>query len=106
MLLSCGPYVLKQVLSKIEDSGGPGKQCLQRMKNIELDWVTFPNLRLYPPERSEGKDEWWWENDGHEVDVDYIRGAQYNGHYDELDHEGGYYDDNYYEAEDASLYPP
>ena len=105
MFLSCGPYVLKQVLSRIEDSGGPGKQMLRRIKKIELDWVTFPNLQIYPPERSEGKDEWWWENDNHEIDVDYIRGAQYNGNYDEHDYEGGYYDDNFYEAEDDSLYP-
>lgn len=106
VFLSCGPYVLKQVLSRIEDSGGPGKQLLRRIKKIELDWVTFPNLRIYPPERSEGKDEWWWENDTHEVDVDYVRGAQYNGHHDEHDYEGGFYDDNFYEAEDNSLYPP
>ncbi|KAJ4287970.1 hypothetical protein N0V90_011985 [Kalmusia sp. IMI 367209] len=105
VFLSCGPYVLKQLLARIEDTGGPGKQWLKRIKNIELDWVTFPNLRLYPPERSEGKDEWWWENDGHEVDVDYIRGAQYSGHYDEHDYEGGYYDDNFYQPEDSSLYP-
>ncbi|KAF2437412.1 hypothetical protein P171DRAFT_182362 [Karstenula rhodostoma CBS 690.94] len=103
--LSCGPYVLQQLLARIEDTGGPGKQWLKRIKKIELDWITFPNLRLYPPERSEGKREWYWENDGHEVDVDYIRGAQYNGHYDEHDYEGGYYDDNFYEAENASLYP-
>lgn len=106
VFLSCGPYVLKQLLARIEDTGGPGKQWLKRMRKIELDWVTFPNLRIYPPERSEGKDEWWWENDGLEVDVDYIRGAQYSGHYDEHDYEGGYYDDNFYEAEDSSLYPP
>ncbi|OAF98955.1 uncharacterized protein CC84DRAFT_1191449 [Paraphaeosphaeria sporulosa] len=103
--LSCGPYVLKQLLSRIEATGGPGKRWLKRIKRIELDWVTFPNLRIYPPERSEGKDEWYWEHDNHEVDVDYIRGAQYSGHYDEHDYEGGYYDDNFYEAEDASLYP-
>ncbi|KAL5387782.1 hypothetical protein PMIN02_008011 [Paraphaeosphaeria minitans] len=103
--LSCGPYVLKQLLSRVEATGGPGKQWLRRIKRIELDWVTFPNLRIYPPERTEGKDKWYWEHDTHEVDVDYIRAAQYSGHYDEHDYEGGYYDDNFYEAEDASLYP-
>ncbi|KAJ4345285.1 uncharacterized protein N0V89_011415 [Didymosphaeria variabile] len=103
--LSCGLYVLKQFLASIEATGGPGKQWLKRMRKIELNWVTFPNLRNYPPERSDGKDVWWWENDGQEVDVDYIRGAQYNGHYDEHDYEGGYYDDNFYEAENTSLYP-
>lgn len=105
IFLSCGSYVLKQVLSRIEDSGAPGKQWLQRMKRIELDWVTFPNLRLYPPERREGKDEWWWEHDEQEIDVDYIRGAQYSGHYDEHDYEGGHYDDNFYEAESSTFYP-
>lgn len=70
-----------------------------------MDWITFPNLRMYPPERSNGKDEWWWENDGQEVDVDYIRGAQYNGHYDEYDYEGSGYDDNLYEPSDTQLYP-
>lgn len=103
--LSCGPYVLKQLFSRVEATGGPGKHWLMRIKRIELDWVTFPNLRIYPPERSEGKNEWYGEQDTHEVDVDYIRGAQYSGHYDEHDYEGGYYDDNYYEAEDAALYP-
>lgn len=105
VFLSCGPYVLKQLLTKIEDNGGRYKQWLKWIRNIELDWVTFPNLRIYPPERSEGKDEWWWERDEHEVDVDYVRGAQYSGHYDEHDYEGGHYDDNFYEAEDDALYP-
>lgn len=77
------------------------------MHKIELDWVTFPNLRIYPPNRDDEKDEWWWEQeeDGMEVDVDHIRGAQYSGHYDEHDHEGGNYDDNFYEPSDMSLYP-
>lgn len=75
------------------------------MRKIELDWITFPNLRVYPPNRENGKDEWWWESDGVEVDVDYVRGAQYSGHYDEYDYEGSGYDDNFYEPEDASLYP-
>ncbi|CAI6331575.1 unnamed protein product [Periconia digitata] len=105
IFLSGGPYVLKQLLARIEHKGGPFKQYLRWIKQIELDWVTFPNLRAYPPERSEGRDEWWWEADNHEVDVDYIRGAQYSGYYDEHDYEGGYYDDNFYEAEDESLYP-
>lgn len=79
------------------------------MRKIELEWVTFPNLRIYPPNRDDGKDEWWWEQeegeDYMEVDVDYIRGVQYNGHYDEHDHEGGHYDDNFYDPSDMSLYP-
>jgi hypothetical protein len=75
------------------------------MKNIELDWVTFPNLTHYPPDRESGRDEWYWEQDQQEVDVDYIRGAQYDGHYDEYDHEGGHYDDNFYDPSDAQLYP-
>ncbi|PVH99180.1 hypothetical protein DM02DRAFT_615225 [Periconia macrospinosa] len=105
VFLSGGPYVLKQLLTRIEEKGGPFKQYLKWIKKIELDWVTFPNLRAYPPERSEGRDEWWWETDEVEVDVDYIRGAQYSGHYDEYDYEGGYYDDNFYEADDETLYP-
>jgi hypothetical protein len=75
------------------------------MRNIELDWVTFPDLKHYPPDRENGRDEWYWEQDQQEVDVDYIRGAQYNGHYDEYDHEGGHYDDNFYDPSDATLYP-
>jgi hypothetical protein len=67
--------------------------------------VTFPNLTHYPPDRDEGRDEWYWEHDEEEVDVDYIRGAQYSGHYDEYDHEGGHYDDNFYDPSDSSLYP-
>ena len=76
------------------------------MKKIELDWVTFPNLKLYPPEdREDGRDEWYWAYDQEEVDVDYVRGAQYNGHYDEYDHEGGHYEDNFYEPSNTALYP-
>jgi hypothetical protein len=105
VFLSCGPYVLKQLLARVEEKGGPCKQWLKWIKKIELEWVTFPNLRSYPPERSGGQDEWWWERDEQEVDVDYVRGAQYNGHYDEHNYEGGYYDDNFYGAEDESLYP-
>ncbi|KAL1603539.1 hypothetical protein SLS60_005127 [Paraconiothyrium brasiliense] len=105
VFLSCGAYVLKQLLTTIEATGGPGKQWLKRIRKVHFDWTTFPNLRNYPPERSEAKDLWWCENDGEEVDVDYIRGAQYNGHYDEHDYEGGYYDDNFYDAENTTLYP-
>ncbi|KAF1951858.1 hypothetical protein CC80DRAFT_573472 [Byssothecium circinans] len=111
LFLSCGPYVLKNILSRIEETrvedGGYGKEWLGWIKKMEFDWVTFPNLRIYPPERSDGRDEWWWERDGQEIDVDYIRGAQYSSHYDEHDYEGGcgYYDDNFYGAEDAALYP-
>jgi hypothetical protein len=67
--------------------------------------VTFPSLTHYPPDREEGRDEWYWEHDEVEVDVDYIRGAQYSGHYDEHDYEGGHYDDNFYDPSDSSLYP-
>lgn len=123
VFLSCGPFVLKAILSRIEEQNGPGRRWLRWIKSIELDWVTFPNLTHYPPDREGGRDEWYWENeeeygngngggsgevcmyDEEEVDVDYIRGAQYNGHYDEYDHEGGHYDDNFYDPDDASLYP-
>lgn len=67
--------------------------------------MTFPNLKLYPPDREQGRDEWYWEHDEADVDVDYVRGAQYNGHYDEYDHEGGHYEDNFYEPSNTSLYP-
>ncbi|KAF2132644.1 hypothetical protein P153DRAFT_333089 [Dothidotthia symphoricarpi CBS 119687] len=105
VFLSCGPFVLKSLLERIEEQNGPGRQWLRWIKKVELDWVTFPNLRCYPPDREEGRDEWWWEHDGEGVDVDYVRGAQYNGHYDEHDYEGGHYDDNFYDPIDASLYP-
>jgi hypothetical protein len=105
VFLSCGPFVLKAILSKIEPS------WLSWLKSVELDWVTFPNLAHYPPSREDGRDEWYWETDaaGGDVDsgvvVDVIRGAQYNAHYDEHDHEGGHYDDNLYDPSDAELYP-
>jgi hypothetical protein len=105
VFLSCGPFVLKALLERIEEQNGPGRQWLKWMKKIELDWVTFPNLTHYPPDREAGRDEWYWEQDEQEVDVDHIRGAQYNGHYDEYDHEGGHYDDNFYDPSDATLYP-
>jgi hypothetical protein len=97
--------VLKVLLERIAEQNGPGRQWLKWLRNIELDWVTFPNLRYYPPDREEGRDEWYWEHDEVEVDVDYIRPAQYNGHNNEYDHEGGHYDDNLYDPSDTSLYP-
>ncbi|KAF1836723.1 hypothetical protein BDW02DRAFT_566814 [Decorospora gaudefroyi] len=105
VFLSCGPFVLKALLERIAEQNGPGRQWLKWLNKVELDWVTFPNLTHYPPDREEGRDEWYWEHDQAEVDVDYIRGAQYNGHYDVYDHEGGYYDDNLYDPSDSSLYP-
>jgi hypothetical protein len=86
VFLSCGPFVLKALLERIAEQNGPGRQWLKWMKKIELDWVTFPNLTHYPPDREAGRDEWYWEQDEQEVDVDYVRGAQYNGHYDEYAH--------------------
>ncbi|KAF1944161.1 hypothetical protein EJ02DRAFT_341738 [Clathrospora elynae] len=105
VFFSCGSFVLKSLLEKIEQDNGPGRQWLKWLKNIELDWVTFPNLTHYPPDREAGRDEWYWEHDDVEVDVDNVRGAQYNGHYDEYDHEGANYDDNFYDPSDMSLYP-
>jgi len=103
--LSCGPFVLKALLEKIEEPNGPGRQWLKWLKKIELDWLTLPNLQHYPPDREEGRDVWYWEHDQVEVDVDYVRGAYYSGHYDEYDHEGKSYDDNFYDASNSSLYP-
>jgi hypothetical protein len=108
VFLSCGPFVLQSLLEAIEQQNGPGRQWLKWLKSIALDWVTFPNLKLYPPDRSENHNEHWWEQDDDdtiEVDVDYIRGAPYNAHYDEHDHEGGFYDDNFYDPAGSSLYP-
>ncbi|PSN62937.1 hypothetical protein BS50DRAFT_637497 [Corynespora cassiicola Philippines] len=106
VLLSCGPYVLRSLLYLIEEQNGPSKQWLKWLKHIELDWITFPNLRFYPPNREAFPDVSSWEQDPHEVDVDYIRGAQYSGHYDENDYEGGsHYDDNFYAPENTILYP-
>lgn len=111
VFLSCGPFVLKSLLEAVE-LHPPGAQWLSWLKSIELDWVTFPDLRMYPPDRTQGRDEWWFEGDEEEhyydtgeVDVDYVRGAPYNSHYDEHDHIGGYYDDNFYDPADAALYP-
>ena len=107
VFLSCGPFVLRSLLEILEQQED-GRQWLTWLKAIELDWVTFPDLRMYPPDRTQGKDEWWFEqeaDDGIEVNVDYLRGAAYNVHYDEHDHTGGYYDDNFYDPSDASLYP-
>ncbi|KAI4946739.1 hypothetical protein J4E91_006910 [Alternaria rosae] len=103
--LSCGPFVLKALLEKIEEPNGPGRQWLKWLKKIELDWENLPNLQHYPPDREEGRDVWYWEHDQEEVNVDYIRGAYYSGHYDEYDHEGTSYDDNMYDASNSSLYP-
>jgi hypothetical protein len=101
--------VLKSLLEAVEAQNGPGRQWLKWLKSIELDWVTFPDLRMYPPDRTHGRDSWWFEqeepDDEIEVDVDYIRGAPYSAHYDEHDYEGGYYDDNFYDPADSSLYP-
>jgi hypothetical protein len=106
VFLSCGPFVLKALLEKIEKQNGPGRQWLKWLQAIELDWVSFPSLTHYPPNWENEKNDWYWEPiDPPEVDVDYIRGAQYNGHYDEHDHDGAHYDDNFYDPSDATLYP-
>ncbi|KAH9879234.1 hypothetical protein J1614_002673, partial [Plenodomus biglobosus] len=137
VFFSCGPFVLKALLERIERDNGPGRVWLRWIKHVELDWVTFPNMRCYPPEREDGRDAvWYWEGeegqqqqqqqqgrgrevyDREEVDVDYIRGAAtaaassssssaYNrGHYDEYDHDGYHYDDNFYDPDDeVALYP-
>ncbi|KAH7563905.1 hypothetical protein BM1_00952 [Bipolaris maydis] len=103
--LSCGPFVLKTLFQKIEEPNGPGRQWLKWLKKIHLDWETLPNLRNYPPERDEARVDDYWEHDQVEVDVDYIRGAYYNAHYDEYDHEGQHYDDNLYDPPNMPLYP-
>ncbi|KAF2855394.1 hypothetical protein T440DRAFT_439565 [Plenodomus tracheiphilus IPT5] len=112
VFLSCGPFVLKTLLECIErEENGRGRQWLRWMKSVELDWVTFPNLRCYPPEENRvgGREE--WVDDEEEVDVDYIRGVRNSGygrghsHYDEYDHEGNHYDDNFYDPDDMVLYP-
>lgn len=111
VFLSCGPFVLKSLLEVVEQHLS-GAQWLSWLKGIELDWVTFPDLRLYPPNRTQDRDQWWFEDgqeelehDTAEVDVDNVRGAAYNSHYDEHDHTGGYYDDNFYDPVDAAMYP-
>jgi hypothetical protein len=101
VFLSCGPYVLRYFLEKIGQQNGPGRQWLKWLKRIELDWVTFADLKYYPRDH-DGTRYWNWQHDEEEVDVDYVRGAQYNGHYDEHDLEGGYYDDD----EDDDLNDP
>ncbi|CAA9964577.1 hypothetical protein PTMSG1_07936 [Pyrenophora teres f. maculata] len=105
VFLSSGPFVLKAILEKIEEPNGPGRQWLKWLRKIQLDWVTFPSLQHYPPEMNEWRDDSHWEHDTAEVDVDLIRGAYYNGHYDEYDHEGIHYEDNYYDPGNSSLYP-
>jgi hypothetical protein len=49
VLLLCGPSVLNSFLYRIgQDVTGTGKELLQSLKHVELDWLTFPNLRYYP----------------------------------------------------------
>ncbi|KAF2187010.1 hypothetical protein K469DRAFT_705558 [Zopfia rhizophila CBS 207.26] len=112
VFLSCGPFVLKAFLSRIEnDESGAGKLWLKWLKHIELDWVTFPNLRFYPPEWEESKDISYWEQDREEIDVDYVDGLARKGgkdYYNEessWDYEGPRYDDNFYQPGGTSLYP-
>ncbi|KAF2013110.1 hypothetical protein BU24DRAFT_493655 [Aaosphaeria arxii CBS 175.79] len=103
---SCGPWVLKTLLTRIEhEHSQMGKQWLRWMKNIELNWTTFPNLRLYPPAEESRKGYWGEEHDEYEIDVDYVRGAQSDSHYDEYDFDGEAYNDNLYAPNDGSLYP-
>ncbi len=99
VFFSCGPFVLKSLLERIEQHSEHGKHWLKCMKDIQLDWVTFPNLKQYPPDREEGRDQWYWEQDDIELDI------SANEHYNEYDHEGNHYDDNLYEPSNASLYP-
>lgn len=103
LFLSCGPFVLKQLLRRIEESGGPGKQYLKSIKRIELEWVTFPDLRNYPPDRNVNHGEWWWAEDRQEeIEEDYVTGIQNR---DEHDYVGQHYNDNFFEPEDETLYP-
>ncbi|KAF2109481.1 hypothetical protein BDV96DRAFT_502492 [Lophiotrema nucula] len=112
--LSCGPFVLQSLFTRIEEEpAGQGKQWLRWMRKIELDWITFPNLAIYPPNRENGKDEWPWEADDIEVDVEYVKGfkdtemsyGDDTGYNDEYDYEGDGYDDNFYDPVDMDLYP-
>ena len=110
VFFSCGPFVLKTLLQRIERHNGPASQWLKSIKAIELDWLTFPNLSCYPPGREPGRepgsDAGYWEpEDQVEVDVDYLGSAPENRHYDEYDHEGYHYDDDFYDPSDLSLYP-
>ncbi|KAF2270467.1 hypothetical protein CC78DRAFT_611366 [Lojkania enalia] len=114
--LSCGPFVLKSLLTRIQhERTGQGRQWLQWMKSIELDWVTFPNLRFYPPtweDEENEEDDWDWEQHGHRMGVDYVRGVQNSEssfrsyeNEDEYDYEGSGYDDNLYSPAGTHLHP-
>jgi len=89
VFLSCGPFVLNSFLYRIEqEPEGQGKKLLKKLRRIELDWITFPNLRHYPP-------EWYEEN-----------GNQGSGEYDDSwDYEGEGYDDNHYALGSFETWP-
>lgn len=95
VFLSCGPFVLKALLEKIAQHSRLCREWLKSIKSIQLAWVTFPNLRVYPPGREYSCSQLDWEYDEEEIDVDYVRDAEYNGHYD----------DNFYDPGNSSLYP-
>ncbi|ORX93696.1 hypothetical protein BCR34DRAFT_235161 [Clohesyomyces aquaticus] len=104
--LSCGPFVLKQILSIISESE-QGKKWLKWLKKIELDWATFPNLRFYPAKPKADHESWWGAVDRDLKDNEYVSGT-WNGHCLEenlWDYDGEGYDDNFFESGDTSLHP-
>ncbi|KAF2806800.1 uncharacterized protein BDZ99DRAFT_422012 [Mytilinidion resinicola] len=111
VFLSCGPFVLMKFLKMIQE--GPlvrhvddpvGPEVLSWLKRIELDWVTFPNLRFYPP--------WRWDDSQScsersayrlKLGGPQPRESQTETSWDYAGDSSEYYDDNYYE--DRSGWP-
>ncbi|OCL08056.1 hypothetical protein AOQ84DRAFT_246591, partial [Glonium stellatum] len=59
VFFSCGPYVLKETLSRISAGGnGEGKKWLSWMKRVEIDWVTLPIALRRPPPRRRRTPPW------------------------------------------------
>ncbi|KAF2201121.1 hypothetical protein GQ43DRAFT_440892 [Delitschia confertaspora ATCC 74209] len=97
VLFSCGPFVLNSFLSRIEqEPTGQGKKWLKSLKHVEMDWVTFPNMRFYPPRwnNSNSSDEDYDPDNATMLDEDYI-----------WDYEGEGYDDNLYNSSTATVWP-
>ncbi|KAF1999436.1 hypothetical protein P154DRAFT_437137 [Amniculicola lignicola CBS 123094] len=102
-LFSVGPSVFRALLERIEEESAKfGEQWLRWLKRFQWDWVTFPSLRHYRRELEALLQKGAYYDDI-EMETDELPEDD-NGHNDEYDHEGAYYNDNTYGEGSLALF--